>query len=264
MSTANNLMCSEWLAFALSAANVAGQTVMSHYSALDKDSYVRKDDGSPLTAADVESHDIICQSLSKTNLPIISEEGLNRDALYDRYWLVDPLDGTKDFLAKNDEFCVNIALIESERPVLGVIYAPALGELFYGGVSIGAWHNKAGVTEELHPSVLNENLKMAVSRFHNSEASVKFGAENRVKDLYPIGASLKFGRLAQGQVDVYPRFVGTSEWDVAAGQAILESCGGGVIDLNTKQPLLYGKAQRRNSAFIAFRPPYSLRSFNLN
>jgi 3'(2'), 5'-bisphosphate nucleotidase len=220
-----------------------------------------KSDGSPLTAADQASHDFITERLLKTRFPIVSEEAkeLPFDSAY--YWLVDPLDGTKDFIAATDEFTINIALIHHQKPVMGVIYAPALDELYTGIPGWGAWMEQGGKRKSSSFEPESQGLRMAVSRFHDHADTLLFAKENYVKELLPLGAALKYGRLAMAQIDVYPRMIGTSEWDTAAGQAVLEAAGGAIIDYETRQPLRYGKINRRNKAFIALRHPYHFENF---
>lgn len=241
------------------AAREAGKSILSLYR---KDLAIDiKSDGSPLTMADKVSHQIIVDSLSKIGLPIVSEEedDLKLDAV--RYWLVDPLDGTKDFIAANDEFTVNIGLIENGRPVLGVLYAPALDELYVGISGDRAWQELRGVRTLCGKSSKSIRLRMAKSRFHDHPDAEAFALTNRVDIQIPIGSALKYGRLAMGEVDVYPRLVGTSEWDTAAGQAVLEAAGGCILNWHTGKSLHYGKPGRRNGRFIAFRRPYDKKDF---
>jgi len=246
--------------FAIIIAREAGELVMSYYKT-GMEAQV-KSDGSPLTAADQASHDIIIESLLKTGFPIVSEEAkeLPFDSAY--YWLVDPLDGTKDFIAATDEFTINIALIYQEMPVMGVVYAPALDELYTGIPGLGAWMEQDGKRKSSSFEPESLGLRMAVSRFHDHADTLLFAKENHVQEMLPLGAALKYGRLAMAQIDVYPRMVGTSEWDTAAGQAVLEAAGGAIIDYETRQPLRYGKINRRNKAFIAIRMPYTFNDFS--
>ena len=157
------------------------------------------------------------------------------------YWLVDPLDGTKDFLALNGEFTVNIALISDCKPVLGVVYAPSLKELYVGTIGRGAWLLKNGAKIILRKKRKRENIRMAVSRFHNLSETNDFSEINKINNVITMGSALKYVRIACGEIDVYPRLVGSSEWDTAAGQAILEAVGGSILDWHTGRPLKYGK-----------------------
>lgn len=244
------------------AARLAGRSILGFYGS--DITFSSKADGSPLTRADQASHEVIVQSLSKLGFPIVSEEAPENVPAGTCYWLVDPLDGTKDFLAGNDEFTVNIALITIDKPVLGVLYAPAINQLYFGVAGGSVWmENKEGKT--LYDAIpRSTGLRMAISRFHDHPDTTSFAHANEVKVTVPIGAALKYGRLAMGEIDVYPRIVGTSEWDTAAGQAILEAAGGCILDWETGKPLLYGKPHRRNGRFLAFRPPYCQEDFNMN
>jgi 3'(2'), 5'-bisphosphate nucleotidase len=192
---------------------------------------------------------------------VVSEEAPEPKSTGEYYWLVDPLDGTKDFLAHNDEFAINIALIHGDRALLGGIYAPALDELYFGIVGNFAWCEKLGSRLPCIDTPITDKLYMAVSRFHDHPGTSIFAGANGVTKKIPVGASLKYGRLAMGEIDVYPRLVGTSEWDTAAGQAILEAAGGEIIDWVTGLPLAYGKPGRRNGQFLAFRKPYRVDLF---
>ena len=220
-----------------------------------------KQDGSPITLADKLSHKKILDLLSITNIPIISEEGGDQKVNHNKYWLIDPLDGTKDFLAVNDEFTVNIALIENNRPILGVVYAPALNEMYTGIVGKEAYFDNGIIIKKSRKILRHKSLVMATSRFHNHSGTDLFAESNNIKKKISIGSALKFCRMAFGEIDVYPRLVGTSEWDTAAGQAILEAAGGSLMDWHTGEPVLYGKNNMRNGMFIAYREPYNFQEF---
>jgi len=249
------------VSLAVAAAKAAGSTILTFYR---KDlSCEEKPDGSPLTCADQKSHHVISALLDKSGIPVVSEEGTDLHMGAHRYWLVDPLDGTKDFLAASDEFTVNIALIGNGIPVLGVLYAPALDELYFGAPGEFACRERRGVRTQCRVSPRCGGLRMAASRFHDHPDSEAFAKINRVAERIPVGAALKYGRLALGELDVYPRLVGTSEWDTAAGQAVLEAAGGHILDLATGKPLRYGKPHRRNGRFLAFRAPYLAADFKL-
>lgn len=251
----------ELLDLAVMAARQAGDVILSIYRQVLEVEI--KKDGSPLTLADKNAHQAIIAVLGASGLPVVSEEC---DELYldaQRYWLVDPLDGTKDFLAGNDEFTVNIALIEERRPVLGVVYAPALDELYVGAQGLGAWLEKAGVRSSCVAAEKSARCRMAVSRFHNHPDVGVFAAANWINERIAIGSALKYGRLATAEVDVFPRLVGSSEWDTAAGQAVLEAAGGQVLDWHTGESLRYGKPKRRNPRLLALRAPYRFTDFEL-
>ncbi len=251
----------ELLDLAVSAVRQAGDAILSVYN---RELGVEiKKDGSPLTLADKKAHQSIMAALIKAQLPIVSEECDEQHMEAQSYWLVDPLDGTKDFLTGNGEFTVNIALIEQQRPVLGVVYAPALDELYTGSQGEGAWLDKAGVRANCVAAERAERCRMAVSRFHDHSDVDLFAASNQIEERVAIGSALKYGRLAAAKVDVFPRLVGSSEWDTAAGQAVLEAAGGRVLDWHTGEALRYGKQKRRNPRLIAFRQPYRLSDFKL-
>lgn len=222
-----------------------------------------KDDGSELTEADMRANQIIVGLLTATGIPVVSEEGDDLALGLDRYWIIDPLDGTKEFLAKTDEFTVNIALVEDGRPVLGVVFAPAVDDLFWGVVGQGAQRTRSGATYVLRPLDRTSTRRMAAARFSHNPTAERFAKLNSMTEMVTVGAALKYGYLAAGAVEVFPRFVGSMEWDTAAGQAVLESVGGQVLDLSTSGPLTYGKPKRLNPHLIALRAPYSLDDFDL-
>lgn len=241
-------------------ARGAGQKIMEIY---DLNYEVKeKGDASPLTAADIAAHRWIDEKLRECfpSLPILSEEG-NHIEYSERkdwsvFWLVDPLDGTKEFIKRNGEFTVNIALIENGFPRLGVIYAPALDALYYAELGKGAFRCLAnGAIEAL--SVKEKNLEPYVvvqSRSHPSQEGAAYLEDLRLlhEEIEPIskGSSLKFCLVAEGEADSYPRFVPTMEWDTAAGQAIVEAAGGKVLSLDG-QRLGYNKGSLVNPSFIA-------------
>ena len=221
-----------------------------------------KCDGSPLTIADRMSHQIIFTHLEPSGLPIVSEEGTDLYMPANRYWLVDPLDGTKDFLAGNGEYTINIALVEDGYPVFGVVCVPVQYLVYFSTPDKHVFEQSEGGHKQVAKQLLrNSVLRMAESRFHNVPASNIFANKNNAKIRIPTGANLKYIQMALGNLDVYPRLVGTSEWDTAAAQAILEAANGHVIDLDTGLRLRYGKRGRRNGQFLAFRSPYVLKDF---
>ncbi len=222
-----------------------------------------KFDLSPLTTADIRSHNIIVTELDKLDekFLVISEENyldLEINSLPDIYWLVDPLDGTKEFLTGTDEFTVNICLIKLGEPVFGIIYAPALDELYYGGVDFGSFSvkNKSKTVINCLPWSKKNRQTILVSRSHLNKRTEEFIASFSTSNIFSIGSSLKFCRIAEGVADLYPRLAPTYEWDTAAAQAILEGAGGYVCDLNGNR-LLYGKTEILNPSFIAGVAPVS-------
>ncbi|WP_200798715.1 3'(2'),5'-bisphosphate nucleotidase CysQ [Bacillus tuaregi] len=230
-----------------------------------------KADASPLTLADRKSHEIIVEHLSRgyPSIPILSEEGLHlpyeERKKWNTLWIVDPLDGTKEFVNRNGQFTVNIALVQQQKPVLGVIYVPVKDVMYYsnhlGAFKVNQYSTHQFTSEQdllavsVKISVGHEGTyKVVASRSHLSpetEAFVeKLKNEYGEIELISAGSSLKFCLVAEGKANVYPRFAPTMEWDTAAGQAIVEAAGGAVIDSETKQPLQYNKEQLTNSWFI--------------
>lgn len=249
------------LELALEAAREAGAAVMRYYQ--QTQTVQHKPDGSPLTLADQAAHRVIAGYLADSGLVVVSEEGEDLQLAAERYWLVDPLDGTKDFLAGNGEFTVNIALVDQGRPVLGVVFAPAINALYWGAVGMGAWRIWEGAVVALSAQTRSASVRMAVSRFHDHPDVDIFAAQNGIAERVAIGSALKYGLLAAGEVDVFPRLVGSSEWDTAAGQVVLEVAGGQVLDWCTGKALQYGKPRRRNPRLLALRAPYCREEFKL-
>ena len=217
-------------------------------------------DQSPLTKADLLSNIIICQSLKEITpeIPILSEESCDipyqERMKWKQYWLVDPLDGTKEFIKKNGEFTVNIALINKNRPVFGVIHSPVLNETYWGSEDYGSFMQiKDQDPESIRVSKnITEIIRVISSRSHKDNNEISF--LNRIGNhtSLSIGSSLKFCYLAKGQVDIYPRFGKTSEWDIAAGDAILSYAGGRVIDKNNSIFSYNSKESLINESFFAF------------
>ena len=248
---------SEWsIEDCIDLARRAGAAIMEIY-AQDFDVQSKADD-SPLTAADMASHRILCDGLAALtpDVPILSEESATTPwetrRTWTRYWLVDPLDGTREFVKKNGEFTVNIALIEDGVSVLGVVYAPALDYLVHAERGVGACLRDGEADVELVTQCPAPNpLRVAASRSHldarTAAALEKMGPTERIG----MGSSLKFCRIAEGRIDVYPRFGPTSEWDTAAAQCVLEAAGGVVMTLDG-QPLKYNtKDSVLNPDFLA-------------
>jgi len=252
---------SEITDLAIQAAKEAGVAILSEYR--KKLTIEAKIDGSPLTIADQKAHHAILERLAASEITFVSEEGDSLHMAASHYWLVDPLDGTKDFLAGNDEFTVNIALIGEQAPVFGVLYAPALNELYMGGRKFRTWKEKDGVRQPCSNAQRFPRCRMAVSRFHDHPDVDLFAEMNQIEDRIAVGSALKYGRLGSSSVDVVPRLVGSSEWDTAAGQAVLEGAGGKLLDWHTGESLRYGKPKRRNPRLLAFRDPYVFRDFKL-
>jgi len=247
--------------YLIDIARLAGQEIMKVY---EKDFAVDyKDDHSPLTEADRRSNEIIIRHLLSRypDSHIISEE--NKEIPYeerkgwDSFWLIDPLDGTKEFIKKNGEFTVNIAFVENGVPTFGVVYAPVPDILYYGIKDIGSFKITKGVSVKLHNEgsyADKEVIKVVASRSHMSEETLAFisGLERSGKkvDFLSIGSSLKLCLVAEGAADVYPRFGPTMEWDTGAAHAVTLYAGGQVVNAKTMQPLVYNKSSLLNPSFI--------------
>jgi 3'(2'), 5'-bisphosphate nucleotidase len=218
----------------------------------------RKDDNSPLTAADLAAHRVIVDGLSALTprLPILSEESAEQ-ACWDerrewpRYWLVDPLDGTREFVKRNGEFTVNIALIDDHAPTLGVVFAPALDELYWAWQGGHAFFADASHSGELRTRPRATPLVVAGSRSHADARMVTALERIGPHELKPLGSSLKFCRTARSEVDLYIRYGPTSEWDTAAGQCVLEQSGGRVLELNGEALRYNAKESLLNPDFLA-------------
>lgn len=243
-------------------ARKAGDEIMKIYA--QDFSVEMKGDNSPLTLADQKSNGIIISALKTLHpeIPIISEEtkvmAYHERKNWNDYWLVDPLDGTKEFIKKNGEFTVNIALMSQGEPVLGVVYAPAQNRMWYGVKGEGSFIlNEDGSKKTLSKGANWRDLKkvnVVGSRSHMSEETLQFveglKKEGKEVDFVSSGSSLKFCLVAEGKADVYPRFAPTMEWDTAAGHAVVALAGGKVLNWETKQPLQYNKENLLNPFFI--------------
>ncbi|OJX11665.1 MAG: 3'(2'),5'-bisphosphate nucleotidase [Caedibacter sp. 37-49] len=231
----------------------AGKVILNIYNESFKVCF--KNDSSPLTEADTQAHELIFKSLEALtpNIPIISEEKKNYQVNKELFWLVDPLDGTKEFIKKNGEFTVNIALIYKNLPLLGVIYLPVFNVVYAGIVNDTAFKILPNGERMLLsiPSNLNTKIIVLGSRRHGSTEEMKMFLTNFNDHEYiGIGSSLKFCKIADGEAHIYPRFGRTMEWDTAAGQAILMAAGG-IVYTFEGQSLLYGKKNFENPYFIS-------------
>lgn len=261
-----------YLYLAIRAAADAGKLIMDIYTDPEADFGIeRKADNSPLTRADKAAHELISNVLSVTPFPVLSEEGQEIPYLerkkWNTLWIVDPLDGTKEFIKKNGEFTVNIALVEKGVPVLGVIYVPVRKEMYFSIDSMGAF-KIAGIDSTNQPS-MDEMMQNAVrlpmslghqgivvvaSRSHQTEETTSF-IENLRKQGQPVtlissGSSLKICLVAEGTADIYPRFAPTMEWDTAAGHAIARAAGCEIYHVDGKTPLRYNKEHLLNPWFL--------------
>ena len=242
------------LSLAVQASRLAGDAIMEVYA--QPFEVYTKDDASPVTQADLRASNLIKEILKPTGLPFVSEEDLPPDrSKFGRYWLVDPLDGTAEFVKRNGEFTVNIALIENKRPVLGVIYAPTLNKLWTSLPS-----NLTPLTSHL-PSLTSHvsPFTVLVSRSHRTpevDAYINKVLRPQHPDLVidSQGSSLKFARLVEGTADVYVCYSKTKEWDTAAADAILTAAGGKVLRISDGLPLEYDKEDYPNPPFVAWAP----------
>lgn len=236
-------------------AREAGDAIMKIYQ---KDFLVEyKEDNSPLTEADKKANTIICNSLKKLypNIPILSEE--NKSVSYeerknwDSFWLIDPIDGTKEFIKKNGEFTVNIALIEKQTPVLGVVYAPALGDIYVAKKGEGAFKNNQKLPLEINASP-REKLRVVASKSHLSVETQAFIDNLKTKEIEQVskGSSLKLCMVAEGMADIYPRLAPTMEWDTGAAHAIVLEARKEVIQFESGEALVYNKENLLNPWFI--------------
>lgn len=242
----------------LAAAEDAGARILAVYGAAAS---TEKADGSPLTEADLAAHDAILAVLARRcpGIAVVSEEDAAEAAVPPGapFILVDPLDGTREFLSRNGEFTVNVALVEAGRPVAGVVLAPALGCTWLGVVGVGARKRGPGAPAWCPIGVRRPDaagIVAVASRSHRDAATDAFLAGHSVTGLRAVGSSLKFCLVAEGEADVYPRFGPTMEWDTAAGQAVLEAAGGSVL-APEGGPFAYGKEGWRNGPFIAWGAP---------
>ena len=234
----------------------AGNVIMDIYAT---DFEVRgKGDASPVTEADERAEALILPALEALtpDIPVVAEEAVaagNIPEVGDRFWLVDPLDGTREFVSRNGEFTVNVALIEDGQPVLGVVFAPALDRLFAGAVGIAAFVEESGKRQTISVRAApDEGLTVVASRSHGDPEALKtFLGKRKVARLRNAGSSLKLCLVAAGEADLYPRLGRTMEWDIAAGHAVLSAAGGRVTDTE-KHPMRYGKPEFANPFFVAW------------
>jgi 3'(2'), 5'-bisphosphate nucleotidase len=245
-------------------AKAAGAAILDIYRSSDF-GVVHKDDASPLTAADQASNRILCEGLAALAppFPIISEE--NKEIPYETRknyaytWLVDPLDGTKEFIKRNGDFTVNIALVKGQELEMGVVYIPAHGELYWAWRGMGAFLEYGGEVQTLRSAadfrLSDPHLRVVCSRSHMSPETESFIRKLSNPELVSRGSALKFLLLAKGEAHIYPRLGPTMEWDTAAAQVILEEAGGQVVEASSSLPLLYNKANLRNPDFIAYGRP---------
>lgn len=255
------------LKLAIDASLLAGKKIIEIY---DSNDFILeyKVDESPLTLADIASNEIIKNILGSSNIPVLSEEGnildYQRRKDFKHLWIVDPLDGTKEFIKKNDEFTVNIALVENNRSTLGVIYAPALKVLYFSENKFGSYKLELKTSTlssldysraiKLPVSINRNSYGVVTSRSHLDKETLSYieklkNIRSNVKSV-PIGSSLKFCLLAEGNADCYPRFSPCMEWDTAAGQIICKEAGFELIDQTTNTEMLYNRENLLNNSFV--------------
>lgn len=243
----------------ISLAQEAGSAILKVYGEVDP-AVEYKRDSSPLTQADLAANQIILEGLSQLTpaWPVLSEE--SREIPFDLrrewgcFWLVDPLDGTREFLKRNGEFTVNIALMEDRAPILGVVYAPAIDKLYYGARGVGACRKEGGIVSPIRTAANDAGpVRIVMSRSHGSgeENLDRFTGGAQCEFVY-MGSSLKFCLVAEGSADFYPRIGPTMEWDTAAAQCVVEQAGGTVTDLSGNA-MLYNKPELLNPGFVASR-----------
>lgn len=238
-------------------AVAAGQEILAVYQKNNLTQYA-KIDHSPLTAADIASHQLIVRQLQKLTpeIPILSEESAaipwQVRKSWRRYWLIDPLDGTKEFIKRNGEFTVNIALIDNHEPVLGVVHAPALDTTWTGEKNSPAIKTQAGKQKIIHVKqhIPGKPWKVVGSRSHASNGLKTFLANLGSYELIVMGSSIKFCLVAEGEADIYPRLGPTSEWDTAAAHAVVNAAGGEVVMVENGQPLLYNTKESLLNPFF--------------
>jgi 3'(2'), 5'-bisphosphate nucleotidase len=255
---------------AIEAAYAAGDAIMHVYNSADFGVELKLDE-SPLTIADTRAHRLIVDHLQETNIPVLSEEGDDipyaTRSKWTLFWMVDPLDGTKEFIKQNGEFTVNIALIQNGKPIFGVVYSPVNEKMYYGGKSIGKSYLQ---TERRSATELNKitprsmqhlddlkTVRIVTSRSHQTKTTLKFINQYQNTELLAMGSSLKFIVLAEGEADVYPRYAPCMEWDTAAAHAILQGVGADIYQVDeyrnlTTRKLIYNKESLLNPDFISY------------
>ena len=236
-------------------AQDAGDAIMTIYTKDFKVEY--KDDKSPLTEADLKANEIICSALEELypNIPIMSEENKQTEYTirkdWEQYWCIDPIDGTKEFVKKNDEFTVNIALIYKHTPVLGVVYAPAIGEMYKAKEGEGAFKNNQKLPLHTNQNP-KEKLSVVASKSHLSKETQEFIDNLDTKRVEQVskGSSLKLCMVAEGVADIYPRLAPTMEWDTAAADAIVREAGKMTYQFEKNEAVVYNKEDLLNPWFV--------------
>ena len=244
-----------------SLALTSGEVIMDVYNSSTFEVLLKSDD-SPVTVADKKADKVISEGLKKyfPEIPVITEEQVkSHDLNASVFFIVDPLDGTKEFIKRRGDFTVNIALVANGEPIRGIVYAPARQRLFYtdeNGEAVEEMAyfsmSKMGLIKKIKTACSdNTALKVVASKSHRDKKTDEYISKYRCKELVSAGSSLKFCLIAAGEADLYPRFGPTMEWDTAAGHAVLSAAGGSVLQVEDKQPLKYGKPHYKNPFFIA-------------
>lgn len=244
-----------WQSIAITAAQEAGEEIITIYETGDF-GVEAKADNSPLTLADQAAHKVIVKHLEQTEIPILSEEGTSVDfeerKQWGLFWMVDPLDGTKEFIKKNGEFTVNIALISEGKAIMGVVYVPVKKVMYYSLETKGAFKiENEGNPQKINTSKVNkESVRIVASRSHLNDETKAFIEEYQNAELVSMGSSLKLLLIAEGKADLYPRFAPTMEWDTAAAHAIVSEAGGEVIQQPSGDTVIYNKENLLNPWFL--------------
>ena len=238
------------------AAEKAAVEILKIYESGDFSIEAKADD-SPLTLADKASHNAIVAELEKTELPILSEEGKSVDyenrKEWGQFWMIDPWDGTKEFIKKNGEFTINIALIKNGKPILGVVQVPVSGKIYFATQGDGAFVEENGMKQllKVNSKMLDtEGLKVVASRSHLNEETETFMSQLNNPEIVSMGSSLKLLAVAEGTADLYPRYAPTMEWDTAAAHAVVIEAGGAVKIKDTDDSVLYNKENLLNPHFL--------------
>ena len=249
----------DFINIGLDAAVSAGEKIMKVYNASEYIDFESKNDNSPLTIADKKSHDTIVSMLKKTGTHIISEESESIDyqirKKWKEYWLIDPLDGTKEFIKKNGEFTVNIALIKNNSPFIGIVYCPVKKILYWNDSNKNVFKKIIGkekkqLNKRKKIDQVKKNLRVIVSRSHLNEDTTQYIKKLNAPQLISCGSSLKFLYIADNKADIYPRFGPTMEWDTAAAHSILKALDIMVTNLEDKRELSYNKKNLLNPYFL--------------
>ena len=250
----------DMIKIASEAALMAGEEIMKIYNDSEFIDFKKKKDNSPLTKADRASHNIISKILKNTKIEIISEEKkiteFDKRKKWKYYWLVDPLDGTKEFIKKNGEFTVNIALIKNNIPYIGIVYCPTFKTLYWNDPKTGSYkkhiNNVIKLKKREEINFKDPNLRVVTSRSHMNEETESFLTKLNKPQIVPVGSSLKILFLAENNADIYPRYGPTMEWDTAAAHALANGSNVKLFKSNDKSEISYNKKSLLNPFFLAY------------